>query len=93
MALPLRMLWGLQLPINKKIGLSSIFLLTTIDIIFDIVRTVFNTRQGAVAPYTVFDAMVVSIAVMVSALPTYHGLFVSSRKRDTKPYTNLEMNK
>ena len=85
MALPLWKIWTLQMRTMQKIGVSSVFLLATVDIIFDIVRTAYTTRQGAVAPYTVFDALVGSIAVIVCALPTYYSLVSSSRRRSRLP--------
>ena len=93
MVLPLWMLWGLQMRTIQKISLSCVFLLAVIDIIFDTIRTAYTVRPGFPAPYTDFDALVVSIAVIISALPTYRVLFPSPRKRKAAGSENLELGK
>lgn len=78
--LPLFMIKGLNMPITRKLGLAGLFTLATIDVIFDILRTIYSTRG---AGWTIWDMLEPTIAVIVSSLPTYRALFGTERKRST----------
>ena len=91
MALPLWMLKGLQMPTRKKLGLAAIFLVATSDIIIDIIRTVYSINGRPVALNAMWDILEPSIAVIVSALPTYKALLGNSnRRKETSSYQNLK---
>ncbi|MCJ1421266.1 hypothetical protein MMC32_007628 [Xylographa parallela] len=83
MALPLWMLKGLRISRAQKIGLAAIFLIAFIDILFDILRTIYTVNGGAVGLDTTFDILEPSIAVIISTLPTYRALFMSRRRMET----------
>ena len=92
MALPLYMLKGLQIPKAQKITLAGMFCLVCIDIIFDILRTVYTVNGGAVALATIWDILEAEVAVIISCLPTYRALLKTARKRDASSYKNLVPN-
>ena len=83
MALPLWMLKGLRISRAQKIGLAAIFLIAFIDILFDILRTIYTVNGGAVGLDTTFDILEPSIAVIVSTLPTYRALVMTRRRTET----------
>ena len=87
MGLPLYMLKRLQhIPPAQKIGLASLFSIATIVIICDVLRVIYGLGAGVVALATVWDILEPSIAVMISALPTYRALFTTARKRGRTSY-------
>ncbi|KAK6593133.1 hypothetical protein ACHAPC_004623 [Botrytis cinerea] len=89
MALPLWMLKGLQMKTGQKIGLAVIFLIATIDVVFDILRTIYTVDGGAIALDTLWDILEPTITVMISALPSYRTLFGDRRKKSTS-YKTLD---
>ncbi|MCJ1286824.1 hypothetical protein MMC26_006170 [Xylographa opegraphella] len=82
MALPLWMLKGLRISRAQKIGLAAIFLIAFIDILFDILRTIYTVNGAAVGLDTTFDILEPSIAVIISTLPTYRALFMTRRRTE-----------
>lgn len=97
MAFPLYVLNGLQMQINQKLGLASVFCLAILIVIFDILRTIFSAksaRGGAVGASTaLWDILEITIAVIVSCLPTYRTLLTqrkSTKQRKTNgTYSNI----
>ena len=75
------MLKDLRISKAQKIGLATIFLIAFIDILFDILRTIYTVNGGAVGLDTAFDILEPTIAVIISTLPTYRALFMTSRRR------------
>lgn len=94
MAFPLKVLKGLQIRTSQKIGLSSVFCLAILVVIFDITRTVFSVisaRGGAAGAGTVlWDILEATVAVIVSCLPTYGTIFTQKKQKKSKRnYTNI----
>ncbi|MCJ1389046.1 hypothetical protein MMC18_001900 [Xylographa bjoerkii] len=91
MALPLWMLKGLRISRAQKIGLAAIFLIAFIDILFDILRTIYTVNGGAVGLDTTFDILEPTIAVIISTLPTYRALFMTRKRSETgSSFGNIE---
>ena len=78
MVLPIGMLIKLKLSIHQRLALAGIFGIVLIDILFDILRTVFSVQQAydpSVAPLsTVFNLCEPAVAVIVCTLPSYRSL-------------------
>ena len=90
MALPLWMLKDLQIRIGQKIGLTLLFLVATISIVFDILRTFYDIYGGLIRlEVIIWDVWEPIVAVMISALPTYRALFKDHRRRP-RTYRKLE---
>ena len=86
MALPIWMLKGMQMPASRKAGLAAIFSIAITDVVFDIVRTSFTVNgETEVSPWTVWDILEATVAVVVSALPSYRALFGNSKKKPWAP--------
>lgn len=85
MAFPLYVLKGLQMQISQKLGLASVFCLAILVVIFDILRTVFSAksaRGGAVGASTaLWDILEITIAVIISCLPTYRTILTQKKQR------------
>ena len=84
MALPLWMLRGLKIRLSQKLGLIAIFSIAIVIVAFDILRTVKSIDGGAFSESALYGILEMTIAVMISCLPTYRTLFgiESKRKRD-----------
>ncbi|MCJ1413432.1 hypothetical protein MMC19_007537 [Ptychographa xylographoides] len=81
MALPLRLLWGLQINTRQKSALAGIFLLGIIIIVFAIVRVVETSATfDHVNPMwlALWSMVEASVAVVVSCLPSFRA-FLSNR--------------
>ena len=90
MALPLGMLKTLQTRTGQKIGLALLFLIATVGIVFDILHTIYNIREGLVEVETIlWDILEPTIVVMISALPTYRALF-GNYPRESRIYRRIE---
>lgn len=90
MLLPLWMLHALQMQMIQKIGLACIFLLATIDILFDILRTVHTVNRDSLTTHAIiWDVLEPTIAVIISCLPSYRALFKHSRSRSAVWYKTL----
>ncbi|KAI9820174.1 MAG: hypothetical protein M1827_005796 [Pycnora praestabilis] len=90
MALPLRLLWSLQVNTKQKSALAVIFSVGVIVIAFSIVRVVIvNPETGNVDPVwlALWSMLDSSIAVIVSCLPTFRVLFTANIKSHYK-YNN-----
>ena len=78
MVLPIGMLIKLNLSIHQRLALAGIFGIVLIDILFDILRTIFSVQQfydPSVAPLSVvFNLCEPAVAVVVCALPSYRSL-------------------
>lgn len=90
-ALPLVMLWKLHMSGTDKLGLAVVFLLVLVIIIFDILRSFFNTNASL---STLLSSMVwtlcePAIAVMVCALPSYRSILPTQSKRAPRSYLEL----
>ena len=81
MALPLYMIWGLQLRKSQKLVLAGIFSLGSVVAIFDILRTVESLESGTFSGVALWSSLEVTIAVIVASLPLYRvGLSSKGRK-------------
>jgi hypothetical protein len=81
------MLKSLQIPKAQKLGLAAIFIIVVIDIVFDILRSVYTASSylsnfpDANAVWALCEP---TIAVMICTLPSYRVLF-SKQHRFSKP--------
>ena len=73
-ALPLAMLRDLRVRPTQKWALVAVFVLALIDVVFDVLRTVYAVQGTAVALHTLWDILEPTIGVMVCALPAYRAL-------------------
>ena len=86
--LPLWILRRLQMPIGRKLGLAALFLIAITDLIFDVIRTLYT--GGKVDNFhTIWGILEPTLAVIVSALPTYKALLGGARKERITRYQNL----
>ena len=82
MALPLAMLRGLQMLTTTKIGLAGVFSLASFIIAFDILRTVESLLASNIVGFNaLWTNLECSIAVLVSALPSFVTLISSKKDR------------
>ena len=84
------MLKTLHMPLSQKLSLASIFLIATVDVAFDILRTVYTVDGGAVAIDTIWDILEPTIAVMICALPTYRSVIAASASKIAAAYQYLQ---
>lgn len=77
MALPLYMLYGLQLRRSQKVVLAGIFSLGSLVAIVDILRTVESLESGTFSGVALWSSLEVTIAVIVASLPLYRALLTS----------------
>jgi len=92
MLLPLWMLRNIQISRGKKIGLASIAGLVIIDILFDILRTVYTIGSYAANfpnANSVWALCEPTIAVIICALPTYRALLSRNKPEQSTSYQNL----
>ena len=90
MALPLYMLWGLQMRYGQKIGLASVFCLGFVVAIFDILRTAESLASGTFSGVALWSSMEVTIAVIVASLPTYRTLLGVKNRKGTVRYISWD---
>ena len=90
MAVPMYMLWGLQMRRGQKIGIACVFCLGFVVAIFDILRTVESLVSGTFSGVALWSSMEVSIAVIVSSLPTYRTLFGIKTRKGTVKYISWD---
>lgn len=85
MALPLWMLIRLQMRTAQKLGLALVFMLALVDIIVDILRTIYSISEGVVSLHAmIFEILEATIAVIISCLPTYR-IILGNLKPSIKP--------
>jgi hypothetical protein len=87
MLLPIAMLRSSIMHTSQKVGLAAVFGLVTIDIIFDILRTVYTASMDLANfpdQNTLWALLEPTIAVIVCALPCYRG-FLSRRRKTSLP--------
>jgi hypothetical protein len=92
MILPLWMLRDLHITTAQKLGLSVTVSLVVIDIMFDILRTIYTVGAYAASfpnANAVWDLCEPTIAVMVCALPTYRTLLHRKKPAPSTSYQNL----
>ena len=89
MILPLWMLHTLQMRAGQKVALAALFTLGMIDIIFDVLRTIYTVNGGAFALNTLWDILEPTIAVIISCLPTYASLFKPTQSKKSSSYKAL----
>ncbi|KAI9817312.1 MAG: hypothetical protein M1832_004734 [Thelocarpon impressellum] len=93
MALPLRILWSLNITKRQKAGLATAFSLATIVIVFAIIRAVqthatltpqaiSSLQRADPIALTLFSVLESSVAVIVSCLPSFRVLFLGQPPRD-----------
>ena len=92
MALPLRMLKTLQMDRSQKIGLGFLFAIVTVDIVFDILRTVY-TASSYLSNFPdhndVWALCEPTNALMVCALPSYRGLLWRRGSKSSTSYQGM----
>lgn len=81
MALPLFMVWGLQLRKSQKLILAGIFSVGSVVAIFDILRTVESLDSGTFSGVALWSSLEVTIAVIVASLPLYRALLTSQGRK------------
>lgn len=87
MLLPLGMLWNLPITTGKKLGVAAIAALVVVDILFDILRTVYTLGSYANPNVNAIWALCEpTIAVMICALPTYRSLLPRGRPVSSSTY-------
>ncbi|OJI82479.1 hypothetical protein ASPTUDRAFT_76171 [Aspergillus tubingensis CBS 134.48] len=90
-SLPMPVVWGLNMPKEKKIGVTTAFLLGLITAGVNIERIIqTKTCDGANITYCALDASILCMAeitcgIMVSCAPTLGPLFFRSRVQIAKP--------
>lgn len=74
---------------SQKVGLTAIFAIVAIDIVFDILRTVY-TASSYLSQFPDANAVWAlcepAIAVMICALPSYRGLLPRQSPTSSTPY-------
>ncbi|APA13286.1 hypothetical protein sscle_10g080560 [Sclerotinia sclerotiorum 1980 UF-70] len=92
MTLPLGMLRAMKMSRSRKLGLAAIAALVVIDIVFDILRTIYtvgsyeSTFPNANAVWALCEP---TIAVMVCALPTYRTLLFRKTPEPSTSYQGM----
>jgi hypothetical protein len=92
MLLPLGMLHDLHITTGKKLGVAAIAALVVIDILFDILRTIYTIGSYAANfpnANAVWALCEPTIAVMICALPTYRSVLPNHRPAPSSTYQNL----
>ena len=89
MALPLFMVWGLQLRKSQKLVLAGIFSLGFVVTIFDILRTVESLESGTFSGVALWSSLEVTIAVIVASLPLYRALLSSKGRKSLISYVSI----
>ena len=80
-ALPLFMLKGLPLRTKTKLGLATIFCCALISIAFDLLRTIESVYKKDAPALKLYTNLEAAIAVSVSCLASYSGLFTARKIR------------
>ena len=80
MFLPLYVICRVQISLAQKLGVASIFSIVLLTIALDILRTIGSLPEGIYSHSIMYTILEVTLAVMVSCLPTYRGLFVVKRR-------------
>ena len=91
MVLPLGMLRTIRMRLSQKIGLSVLFSLAGISIIFDIIRTSYTANESGddtIYRNVIFNMVELASAVIVSCLIVYRMLLGSAAQK-TRASLNL----
>ena len=93
MVLPLGMLAKIRMSAPQRLGLAAIFAIGLIDVLFDVLRTVYNVRliygSWAIQVSTVVTLCEPAVAVMVCTLPSYRSLLPTQLKRRKRAYQHM----
>ena len=89
MALPLFMVWGLQLRKSQKLILAGIFSLGSVVAIFDILRTVESLESGTFSGVALWSSLEATIAVIVASLPLYRVLTSSKGRKSLMSHVSI----
>ena len=92
-ALPIVMLRRLQVSMVQKVGLGVVFFLVAVDVVFDLLRTVYTLDADATSfpdANTVWALCEPSIAVMICALPSYRSILPKHSKPVPRSYEELQ---
>ena len=89
MALPLFMVWDLQLRKSQKLVLAGIFSLGSVVAIFDILRTVESLESGTFSGVALWSSLEVTVAVIVASLPLYRALFSSKGRKGLVSHVSI----
>lgn len=98
MALPLSVLFKLKLSSQQRLSLVAIFAITIINVLFDIIRTVYGVQllrdpsSMSAVLYQLPNILTVvepAVAVIVCTLPTYRTLLPNQSKKREKTYKLL----
>ncbi|KAL8958923.1 MAG: hypothetical protein Q9183_005741 [Haloplaca sp. 2 TL-2023] len=93
MALPWYVIRKVQTSRARKIGLAAIFSVVFITIACDILRTIKSVDQGAFSDSALYTFLEVTLAVIVSTLPTYRKLLSSKSRKDVPAHHSEELTK
>ncbi|KAM0130951.1 hypothetical protein ACHAQE_005252 [Botrytis cinerea] len=92
MLLPLGMLRAMHMPTSRKLGVAAIAGLVVIDILFDVLRTIYTVGSytssfpNANAVWALCEP---TIAVMVCALPPYRTLLFRKKIEPSTSYQGM----
>ncbi|KAL9010509.1 MAG: hypothetical protein Q9173_004570 [Seirophora scorigena] len=94
-AIPISMLWKVQMPLRKKLALVGLFSLTMVTTVFAIIRTTSTTvRTTSEANMTdhhdhswiqMWSSIEQCVAIIIACLGSYRSLFTGHRKRLGEP--------
>ena len=93
MALPLSMVWGIQLRKSQKLVLAGIFSLGSVVAIFDILRTVESLDSGTFSGVALWSSLEVTMAVIVGSLPLYRALLSNKGRKSLVSYVSIGQHK
>ncbi|KAL8872274.1 MAG: hypothetical protein Q9174_002070 [Haloplaca sp. 1 TL-2023] len=93
MALPWYVIRRVQISRAKKLGLVAIFSVVLITIACDILRTIKSIDQGAFSDSALYTFLEVTLAVIVSTLPTYRVLLRSKSRKNIPAHHSEEVTK
>jgi len=89
MALPLSIVKSLHIKRSQKFGLACVFLLGFVTIFCDIARILVGGDGNGLKLAPLWDVLEPSLGVIISTLPTYRGLLLSSKQRRASLYRNV----
>ncbi|KAL8878489.1 MAG: hypothetical protein Q9198_003707 [Flavoplaca austrocitrina] len=90
LALPVFMIYNLQLRPTQKVTLTLLFSLGLLVAIVDILRTVESLQSGTFSGVALWSSLEVTIAVIVASLPLYRVLITRKGRRNLLSRLSME---